>query len=116
MLRDLAEVKPGDPVVHSQHGIGRYQGLVTLDLGEGRDGIPPPRVRRRRQALRAGLAAARDQPLHRRLARGRARCTASAAASGRRRAQGRAAGARHRRRAARPLRAPRRAPGLRASR
>ncbi|MGE0358535.1 MAG: transcription-repair coupling factor [Burkholderiales bacterium] len=35
MLRDLAEVKPGDPVVHSQHGIGRYQGLVTLDLGEG---------------------------------------------------------------------------------
>jgi transcription-repair coupling factor (superfamily II helicase) len=35
MLRDLAEVKAGDPVVHSQHGIGRYQGLVTMDLGEG---------------------------------------------------------------------------------
>ncbi len=35
MLRDLAEVKDGDPVVHSQHGIGRYQGLVTMDLGEG---------------------------------------------------------------------------------
>jgi transcription-repair coupling factor (superfamily II helicase) len=35
MVRDLAEVKPGDPVVHSQHGIGRYLGLVTLDLGEG---------------------------------------------------------------------------------
>ena len=35
MLRDLAEVKEGDPVVHSQHGIGRYQGLVTMDLGEG---------------------------------------------------------------------------------
>jgi len=35
MLRDLAEVKMGDPVVHSQHGIGRYMGLVTLDLGEG---------------------------------------------------------------------------------
>ena len=35
MLRDLAEVKPGDPVVHSQHGIARYLGLVTLDLGEG---------------------------------------------------------------------------------
>jgi transcription-repair coupling factor (superfamily II helicase) len=35
MLRDLAEVKPGDPVVHSQHGIGRYRGLVTMDLGEG---------------------------------------------------------------------------------
>lgn len=35
MLRDLAEVKPGDAVVHSQHGIARYLGLVTLDLGEG---------------------------------------------------------------------------------
>jgi transcription-repair coupling factor (superfamily II helicase) len=35
MVRDLAEVKPGDPVVHSQHGIGLYLGLVTLDLGEG---------------------------------------------------------------------------------
>ncbi|MBI2311065.1 MAG: transcription-repair coupling factor [Betaproteobacteria bacterium] len=36
VLRDLSELKPGDPVVHEQHGIGRYQGLVTLDLGEGR--------------------------------------------------------------------------------
>ncbi|VVD68001.1 Transcription-repair-coupling factor [Pandoraea soli] len=35
MVRDLAELKVGDPVVHSQHGIGRYQGLVSMDLGEG---------------------------------------------------------------------------------
>ena len=35
MLRDLSELKIGDPVVHVQHGIGRYQGLATLDLGEG---------------------------------------------------------------------------------
>jgi transcription-repair coupling factor (superfamily II helicase) len=35
MLRDLSELKIGDPVVHSQHGIGRYQGLVNLDFGEG---------------------------------------------------------------------------------
>jgi transcription-repair coupling factor (superfamily II helicase) len=35
MLRDLSELKIGDPVVHAQHGIGRYLGLVTLDLGEG---------------------------------------------------------------------------------
>ena len=35
MLRDLSELKVGDPVVHAQHGIGRYQGLVNLDLGEG---------------------------------------------------------------------------------
>ena len=35
MLRDLAEVKLGDPVVHELHGIGRYMGLVSMDLGEG---------------------------------------------------------------------------------
>lgn len=35
MLRDLAEVKVGDPVVHETHGIGRYLGLESLDLGEG---------------------------------------------------------------------------------
>jgi transcription-repair coupling factor (superfamily II helicase) len=34
-LRDLTELKVGDPVVHEQHGIARYQGLVHLDLGEG---------------------------------------------------------------------------------
>ena len=35
MVRDLAELKIGDPVVHSEHGIGRYLGLVTLDMGQG---------------------------------------------------------------------------------
>lgn len=35
MLRDLSEVNIGDPVVHEQHGIGRYQGLVNMNLGEG---------------------------------------------------------------------------------
>ncbi len=35
LIRDLSELKPGDPVVHQQHGIGRYQGLVSLDLGDG---------------------------------------------------------------------------------
>ena len=35
MLRDLSELKVGDPVVHVQHGIGRYLGLANLDLGEG---------------------------------------------------------------------------------
>jgi len=36
MLRDLSELRAGDPVVHVQHGIGRYRGLVELDLGKGR--------------------------------------------------------------------------------
>jgi transcription-repair coupling factor (superfamily II helicase) len=35
VLRDLSEIKPGDPVVHEQHGIGRYLGLVSMDMGEG---------------------------------------------------------------------------------
>ncbi len=35
MLRDLSEVKIGDPVVHEQHGIGRYLGLHTMNPGEG---------------------------------------------------------------------------------
>ena len=35
MVRDLSEVRIGDPVVHEQHGIGRYLGLLTLDLGDG---------------------------------------------------------------------------------
>ena len=35
MLRDLSELTIGDPVVHETHGIGRYRGLVSLDLGEG---------------------------------------------------------------------------------
>jgi len=34
-LRDLTELKIGDPIVHASHGIGRYHGLVHLDLGEG---------------------------------------------------------------------------------
>ncbi|RZS81103.1 transcription-repair coupling factor [Pigmentiphaga kullae] len=35
MVRDLSELRVGDPVVHVQHGIGRYQGLVSMDIGEG---------------------------------------------------------------------------------
>jgi len=37
LVRDLSELKVSDPVVHAQHGIGRYQGLVTLDLGDGQN-------------------------------------------------------------------------------
>jgi transcription-repair coupling factor (superfamily II helicase) len=35
LLRDLSELKPGDPVVHEQHGIGRYLGLQNMNMGEG---------------------------------------------------------------------------------
>ena len=33
LIKDLSELKVGDPVVHSAHGIGRYKGLINLDLG-----------------------------------------------------------------------------------
>jgi len=35
LIKDLSELNVGDPVVHSNHGIGRYQGLINIDLGEG---------------------------------------------------------------------------------
>jgi transcription-repair coupling factor (superfamily II helicase) len=37
ILRDLSEITIGSPIVHEDHGVGRYQGLVTLDTG-GVDG------------------------------------------------------------------------------
>ena len=31
LIRNLAELKEGQPVVHLDHGVGRYQGLQTID-------------------------------------------------------------------------------------
>src|SRR5690606_40770320 len=31
VLRDLSEIQVGSPIVHEDHGVGRYQGPVTLD-------------------------------------------------------------------------------------
>jgi transcription-repair coupling factor (superfamily II helicase) len=33
VLRDLAELTTGAPIVHVDHGVGRYQGLTKLDVG-----------------------------------------------------------------------------------
>jgi transcription-repair coupling factor (superfamily II helicase) len=35
LIKDLSELKVGDPVVHLNHGIGRYRGLIHIDLGDG---------------------------------------------------------------------------------
>jgi transcription-repair coupling factor (superfamily II helicase) len=32
IVRDLAELAEGAPVVHEDHGVGRYRGLISLDL------------------------------------------------------------------------------------
>ncbi len=34
LIRDLTELQVDDPVVHIDHGIGRYRGLQTLKVGE----------------------------------------------------------------------------------
>jgi len=33
IIRDLSEIAEGSPIVHEDHGVGRYRGLVTLDVG-----------------------------------------------------------------------------------
>jgi len=33
VLRDLSEITIGSPIVHEDHGVGRYQGLITLESG-----------------------------------------------------------------------------------
>jgi transcription-repair coupling factor (superfamily II helicase) len=41
LIKDLSELNVGDPVVHSQHGIGRYKGLMNMDVGQKlSDGTP----------------------------------------------------------------------------
>ena len=38
LIKDLSELKVGDPVVHNSHGIGRYKGLIYIDLGADEGG------------------------------------------------------------------------------
>ena len=40
LIKDLSELNPGDPVVHNAHGIGRYRGLVNLEVGLTPSGEP----------------------------------------------------------------------------
>jgi transcription-repair coupling factor (superfamily II helicase) len=111
MVRDLSELKIGDPVVHINHGIGRYMGLISMDLGEGETEflhleyaketklyVP---VSQLHVISRYSGASPEDAPLH----------SLGSGQWDKAKKQGRRAGARHRRRAAQPVRAPRRAPG-----
>ena len=38
LIKDLSELKVGDPVVHVNHGIGRYVGLRNIDIGNDEGG------------------------------------------------------------------------------
>jgi transcription-repair coupling factor (superfamily II helicase) len=33
VIRDLTELSIGSPIVHVDHGVGRYQGLISMELG-----------------------------------------------------------------------------------
>ena len=110
MVRDLSEVRIGDPVVHEEHGIGRYLGLLTLDLGDGSNEFLQLVYANDAKLYVPGQQPAPHQPLQRRLAG----CGAAARARQRPVGEGeeasRAAGARHGRRAPEPLRPARRPP------
>ena len=42
LIKDLSELNVGDPIVHTAHGIGRYRGLINMDLGQGKDAEGKP--------------------------------------------------------------------------
>ncbi len=35
MVQHFSELAPGDYVVHEEHGVGRFEGLITMDVGGG---------------------------------------------------------------------------------
>ncbi len=35
IIQDLGQLRAGDPVVHEDHGVGRYRGLAIIDVGDG---------------------------------------------------------------------------------
>ena len=76
------DLKAGDHVVHHQHGVARYGGMVKRAIGGVRARLPAARVQGRRQALRPVRPDRRGAPLHRR--RRPAASAGSAATAGRR--------------------------------
>ena len=100
IVRDLSELNVGAPVVHEDHGVGRYLGLESLNIGSitneflcieyaGGDKLYVP-----------GRLAAPGWPLHRRRCRARAAAQARHVAVAKGQAQGRGARLRRGRRAA----------------
>ena len=53
---DLIDLKPGDFVVHAEHGVGQYPGPARDRPGRSQGRLHAARIRRRRQALRAADA------------------------------------------------------------
>ncbi len=109
VIRELTDLLIGAPVVHEDHGVGRYRGPHDARRRRRAHGVPAARVRGRRQAVRAGAEPAPRHALQRRVARGRAAAQARLGPVGEGEAQSGRGRARHGRRAPEPLRAARRA-------
>ena len=86
-IAEAAALSEGDLVVHREHGVGRYEGLVTLEIQYARHDCLQADLRRRRQALRAGREHRRAEPL-RLGGGGRGRSTGWAASPGSRARRG----------------------------
>ena len=113
IIQQLADLRPGAPVVHEDYGVGRYLGLTTHGRRRHARRVPGARVRRRRQALRAGAGARARQPLHRRAGGNRAAAQARQRPVGEGAREGRGAHPRRRGGTARRVRAARHAPRAR---
>ncbi len=97
MIRDLAELRVGDPVVHVEHGIGRYLGLAEHGHGRWPHRVSASGIRERDNAVRAGRAIASDRPLFGRRSRRRTFASTRQRRLGPGATQGGEAGARYRR-------------------
>ena len=58
IVRNLTELNMGAPVVHVEHGVGRYLGLQTLTIDNNAEEFFDRRLCRRCEALRTGHIAA----------------------------------------------------------
>ena len=74
----FTELRPGDIVVHTDHGIGRFTGFDTKTVAERDARLPRGRVPRRRPRLRPDRPARPAEPLRRRRRRTRRRSRSSA--------------------------------------
>ena len=112
VFRDINELREGVPVVHLEHGVGRYVGLQTLSV-DGQDAeFLTLEYAKGSKTLCAGRIAAPDQPLRRRRSRHGAPAQPRFGTVGQGAAQGRRKGQRCGRPVAGGLRAARGEDGL----
>ena len=60
------DLKPGNYVVHYQHGVGHYEGMVKRTIGGTRTRLPAAGLQGRRQAVRAQRSDRLTSPVRRR--------------------------------------------------